>query len=160
MDALGTLIPVFVLLLIGWLAGRSSELRHLRSLERRESNNGDFLVTQLKSFPALSIENAPPQMVVAETIIATDYLKTFLANLRGIFGGEVHSYHSLLARARRETTQRLVQQAQSLGHNAICNLRLVTADVGGSTASRKGAAMVAILGSATAYTYRPSGPDN
>jgi uncharacterized protein YbjQ (UPF0145 family) len=93
-------------------------------------------------------------MVVAETVIATDYLKSFVASIRRLFGGEVRSYHSLLARARRETTQRLVEQAQAMGHNAICNLRLVTADVGGSTASKKGAAMVAILGSATAYTYR------
>ncbi len=147
------LIIVLFLLAGGYTLGTIAERRHLAKLDSRESGNGSFLVTQLKSFPAHEPGSTSPQIVLAETVVASDYFKTFLASLRRLFGGEVRSFHSLLDRARRETTQRLVEQAQRLGYNAICNLRLETADVGGSTASRKGAAMVAILGSATAYHY-------
>jgi uncharacterized protein YbjQ (UPF0145 family) len=147
------LIIVLVFLAGGYTFGTIAERRHFAKLESRESENGSFLVTQLKSFPAHSPGSTSPQIVLAETVVASDYFKTFLAGLRRLFGGEVRSFHSLLERARRETTQRLVEQAQQLGYNAICNLRLETADVAGSTASRKRAAMVAILGSATAYQF-------
>lgn len=147
------LIIVLFLLAGGYTFGTIAERRHLAKLDSRESGNGSFLVTQLKSFPAHASGSTSPQIVLAETVVASDYFKTFLASLRRLFGGEVRSFHSLLERARRETTQRLVEQAQELGYNAICNLRLETADVAGSTASRKRAAMVAILGSATAYHY-------
>ena len=147
---------VFVLIVVGFTFGKLAERKHLEQLESRESGNGSFLVTQIKSFPNLKLESEAPQLVVAETVVASDYFKTFLAGLRRLFGGEVRSFHSLLVRARRETTQRLVEQAEELGYNAICNLRLETADVGGSTATKKGAAMVAILGSATAYHHNVS----
>jgi len=81
---------------------------------------------------------------------ATDYLKIFLASLRGILGGEIASYRSLMTRARREAVLRLIEQAQAKGYNALSNLRLHGADVGGS-ALRTGTAMVCILASATAY---------
>jgi hypothetical protein len=42
--------------------------------------------------------------------------------------------------------------AGAKGFNAICNLRLETADVGGSTLSKKSAITVSISASATAYT--------
>ena len=147
------LFVVLVLIAVGFTFGVWAERRHLVSLASREAANGNFLVTQLKTFPGHSPGSRPPQIVVAETVVATDYFKSFLANLRRLFGGEVRSYHSLLSRARRETTQRLVEQAQQLGFDAICNLRLETADVGGSSASKKSAAMVAILGCATAYHF-------
>ena len=92
----------------------------------------------------------PPQMYVAEVVIATDYLKTFLAGLRKFFGGEIRSYQTLLVRARREATLRILEQARQQGYNAICNLRLENADIGGNN-NAKGVAMVAILASATAY---------
>ena len=150
------LIFVLILLALGLGFGKLAEKRHLSSLAQREQENGNILVSQVKSFPYYATDGPAPQIVIAETVVATDYFKSFLANLRRLFGGEVRSYHSLLDRARRETTQRLVEQARRQGFNALCNLRLETADIGGSTASKKGAAMVAILGSATAYHRQES----
>ena len=147
------LVIILVLIVVGYTAGTIAERSHYARLKARESENGYFLVTQLKSFPLHQPGSMSPQMVMAETVVASDYFKSFIANLRRLFGGEVHSFHSLLDRARRETTQRLVEQAQQLGYNAICNLRLETADVGGSSASKRAVAMVAILGSATAYHW-------
>ncbi len=151
-DLLPLLVPL-MLIAVGFVCGRLAERKHLARLCQREADNREFLITQLKSFPARTVGSEPPQIVLAETVVSSDYFKTSVAKLRGLFGGEVRSFQSLLDRARRETTQRLVEQAQHLGYNAICNLRLERADVGGSTADKKAAAMVAILGSATAYHY-------
>jgi len=148
------LLFVLFLLILGWSAGSLAERRHFAQLAEREKNNGAFLITQLKSFPASTESDLTPKLLVAETVVATDYFKSFLAGLRRLFGGEVRSFHSLLSRARRESTQRVVEQARELGYNAICNLRIETADVGGSSASNKKAAMVAIIASATAYQYQ------
>ncbi len=155
MDHFATqIVFILILIVVGFVAGTFAERRHLARLEERERGNGQFLVTQLKSFPAFAKNELAPQMVVGEVVVASDYFKSFLAKMRGIFGGEVRSFHSLLSRARREATQRLVEQSRELGYNAICNLRIETADVGGSTSSKKGAAMVAVIASATAYHYQ------
>ena len=145
----------FVLLLIalGWTAGTIAERRHLADLDEREAANGEFLVTQLKSFPAAAPSELAPQLIVGEAVIGTDYFKSFMASFCALFGGEVRSYQSLLERARRESTQRIIEQARELGYNAICNLRLETADVGGNSSNKKGVAIVCILASATAYHF-------
>ena len=141
---------VLFLIILGFTAGTIAERRHFKRLDEREKENGDFLITQLKSFPSYTVGETSPQLIVAETVVASDYFKSFLASLRRLFGGEVRSFHSLLSRARRESTQRVVEQARDLGYDAICNLRVETADVGGSTGRGK-AAMVAIIASATAH---------
>lgn len=141
---------VIFLIVLGFTAGTIAERRHFRMLTRREQQNGSFLVTQLKSFPNAMPGKGDPQLIVAETVVASDYFKTFLANLRRLFGGEVRSFHSLLSRARREATQQVIELARERGYDAVCNLRIETADVGGSTGRGK-AAMVAIIASATAY---------
>ena len=154
-ELLFQLLPVLFLIALGFGCGSLAERRHISRLNRRERDNGDFLITQIKTFPNHAAGQAAPQMIIAETVIASDYFKTFLAGLRRLFGGEVRSFHSLLSRARREATQRVVEQARKMGYDAICNLRIETADIGGSTGRRR-AAMVAILASATAYNQQTS----
>ncbi len=139
--------------LIGIFGGRISEYQHFRSLVRREEESNDVIVTQLKSFPAANHSDQPPSIVYAETVIASDYLKTLLAKIRGIFGGEVRSFQKMQERSRRETLLRLIKSAREQGYNAICNVRLETADVGGGamTPGKNAMPMACILGSATAY---------
>jgi uncharacterized protein YbjQ (UPF0145 family) len=138
------------LLTLGLLAGGYAERKHFRELASREANNGDFLITQLRSFPGAVHGSTPPTIVHGEVVIASDYLKSSLSGLRKIFGGELRSYNSLVVRARREALQQLVEQARTGGFDAICNVRFDTVDVAGTT-KRRGAAMVALLASATAY---------
>ena len=139
------------LLSLGLFVGGHAERKHFRSIARRETEMADMLVTQLKTFPNYTVGHTPPCLLVGEAVIATDYLKSFLARIRNIFGGEVRSYQRLLVRARQEAVLRILEQARSQGYNAICNVRLESADVGGSAVNRRGAAMVAIIASATAY---------
>ena len=160
MDVLVNLVFVAALLALGLLVGGAVERRHTRSLQEREARHRDVLVTDLRSFPQVSPGGPAPQLVVAEVVIASDFLKSFLASLRQILGGEMKSFGTLMIRARREAVMRLVQQARAQGYNAICNVRLIPADIGGGTTSRS-VAMVALLASATAYhvpQLQPSGP--
>ena len=145
-------------ILLGLVVGGLNERRHYASILRREDELSDMLVTQTKDFPRRStspasapLSDAPQAaFVVAEVVIATDYLKSFLAMLRNIFGGRVHSYQTLLDRARREATLRILEQARSQGYNAVCNVRLASADIAGNATARK-TAMAAILAWGTAY---------
>ena len=144
------------LLLIAWCTGSAVERNHFRRLALRESQISGTLVTDLRSFPFAAIQPKPPKIVVAEVVIATDYLKSFLASLRKIVGGELRSYLKLVERARREAILRVVEEAKQQGYTAVCNIRLESSDIAG-TANRKGVAMVSLIASGTAYHAEPAG---
>jgi uncharacterized protein YbjQ (UPF0145 family) len=146
------LLSAFGPMLLGIVGGRITEAMHFKSLDRRALEFEDMLISQVKSFPERVPGDRPPTLVVAEVVVASDYLKTFLASLRKIIGGEVRSFEKMQRRARREAILRLLKQAREQGYNAICNVRLDTADIGGgATMSKNPAAVAAILASATAY---------
>jgi len=138
------------LLTLGFGVGTFTERRHFRRLKDREFECQGVLVTNLKSAPGAD-QCSAPTMVTGECVIATDYFKSFIAKLKKIIGGELRVYLSLMERARRESIVRLVDEAKAQGFDAICNIRFITADVGGSTAGKKGMTMVAIIASGTAY---------
>ena len=152
---------IIFFLLLGLVVGGMNERNHFRQLGMREAQTSDILVTQLKSFPACSPVDRVPTMLVAEVVISSDYLKSFLAGIRNIFGGEVRSFQTMLERARREALQRIREEAREMGYNAICNVRLETADMAGRTSSSKNKiVMAAILVSATGYNAAvPGSPD-
>ncbi|MCA9410142.1 MAG: YbjQ family protein [Candidatus Omnitrophica bacterium] len=152
-------VPFLFLMSLGIFVGKTTEIRHLRDLHRREMETAHMAVSDLKTFPGL-VGNEPQGILVSgEVVIATDYLKSFLAGLRKIVGGRVGSYETLVMRARREAILRMKQEALALGFNAVCNIRLDTADIGGNTTNRK-IAMVAVLASGTAYRIGANHPPN
>lgn len=142
--------PAF-LILLGLVAGRAAERRHFRSLERRERDLADMNATDVRTYLGGAEPSRRAALVTAEVVIANDYLKSLLSALRKIVGGELRSYGSLMLRARREALLRLKEKARRMGHNAICNVRYETADIGGM-ARKGGAATVVVSASATAYT--------
>lgn len=140
-----------VLLTLGVVAGGMAEKKHFAQLAQREYATNDIIRTQSKNFLAPNHNSqSPPTIICAETVVASDYFKNFLAGFRKFFGGEMRSYNSLMDRARRETLMKLIEQSKARGYNAVCNVRLEPADIGGNL-SKKGAAMVCIVGTATAY---------
>ena len=144
------LVVIAILLLVGWTVGTARERAHFRSLEERERHLGHILVTDIKTFPPAA-EPAPcPTLVMGQAVIASDYLKSFVANLRRIVGGELRSYETLMTRARREAIVRMMEKAHAGGYNAVCNVRLTTADIGGMSGAR-GAVMVEAFVAGTAY---------
>jgi uncharacterized protein YbjQ (UPF0145 family) len=138
------------LIFLALVVGRSREHAHFRSLERRERRLERMLVTDIKTFPGGADPGKGGALVMGQAVIATDYLKSFLAGLRKIIGGELRTYETLMERARREAILRMLEEAEDQGFNAVCNLRLGTADIGGMTGAR-GAAMVEAFATGTAY---------
>ncbi len=56
------------------------------------------------------------------------------ASLKNIFGGELHGYTELLSDSREEATERMIQQASSIGANAILNVRFSTSSIAAGAA--------------------------
>ena len=84
-----------------------------------------MLLTNLEQVPGKKIVQHFG-LVQGNTIRAKHVGKDFLAGLKNIFGGELGAYTELLAESRQEATDRMVQQAQSMGANAIVNVRFAT----------------------------------
>jgi len=71
-----------------------------------------------------------------------------VAGIEGIFGGEVTAYTSECEKARQESMNRLVENARSIGANAVLAVDFETADILQGTAtvfSAYGTAVVARL---------------
>ena len=59
----------------------------------------------------------------------------FIAGIEGMFGGEVTSYSSEAEKARRESVERLVEKARSVGANAVVRTDFETSDILRGTAT-------------------------
>lgn len=151
LELLSVLVFFVIPLWAGLMVGSWAERRHIRRLDERESQNGDFLITQLKTLPEADPSGPQPMLLLGEAVVASDYFKSFVGGLRKIVGGEMRSYHSLVTRSRREALQRVIDQARAAGYNAVCNVRYESSDIGGATTRKKGAVMATTLVSATAY---------
>ena len=64
--------------------------------------------------------------VKGNTIRARHVGKDIIAALRGIVGGELHEYTKLLAESREQALDRMTQDAERLGANAIVGLSFTT----------------------------------
>ena len=52
-----------------------------------------------------------------------------MAGLKNLVGGELKGYTELLEESRHEAVSRMVAQAQSVGANAVVNVRFATSSV-------------------------------
>jgi len=68
-------------------------------------------------------------LVRGSTIRARHMGHDLMASLRNIVGGEVKDYTVMLAQAREEAIQRMIEQAEKMGANAIVGTRFVTSMV-------------------------------
>jgi len=68
-------------------------------------------------------------MVRGSTIRARHVGRDIMAGLRNIVGGEVKDYTVMLAQAREEAMQRMIEQAEKMGANAIIVTRFATSMV-------------------------------
>jgi uncharacterized protein YbjQ (UPF0145 family) len=68
-------------------------------------------------------------MVKGSTIRARHVGRDIVAGLRSIVGGEISEYTRLMAQAREQAIQRMVEQAEEMGANAILDTRFVTSMV-------------------------------
>ena len=57
-----------------------------------------------------------------------------MASLKNIFGGELVGYTELLHESREEATNRLIEQAEKIGANAVLNIRYSTSSIAAGAA--------------------------
>ncbi len=68
-------------------------------------------------------------LVRGSTIRARHVGRDFMASLRSIVGGEITEYTKMLAESREQAVQRMVEDAEAQGANAIVSLRFTTSMV-------------------------------
>ncbi len=83
-----------------------------------------------------NMEDLPGQRVVqhlgvvqGSTVQAKNVFRDIGASLKNIVGGELKGYTELLQEARDDALARMVEQAESLGANAVVNVRFSTSSV-------------------------------
>lgn len=91
-------------------------------------------------------------LVQGSTVRAKHVGKDILSGFKNILGGELVAYTELMTEARDEAMSRMVEQAESIGANAILNVRFATSSVA------QGAAELFAYG--TAVTLEESGNNN
>ena len=73
-------------------------------------------------------------LVRGSTIRARNIGHDVMASLRNIVGGEIKDYTVMLAQAREESLQRMSEQAEKKGANAIVCIRFVSSAVASGAA--------------------------
>ncbi|MEE0873576.1 MAG: YbjQ family protein [Ruminococcus sp.] len=92
-----------------------------------------------------TIEGAKLQtlgIVSGNTVQSKNAFKDIGAAFRNLVGGEVVSYTKMLNEAREEAIRRMVQQATSMGADAVVNVRFSSASI------MEGAAELLVWGTA------------
>jgi len=68
-------------------------------------------------------------LVQGSTVRSKHVGRDLMAGLKNIVGGELKGYTELLIESREEAMQRMQSQAQSIGANAILNIRFSTSNI-------------------------------
>ena len=137
------------LLIIGFIFGRIAEARHFKSIQRREREMANVLVFSDRTVPDNFSEHIG--LVMGSVVLSNDYFQKLLAGLRGIFGGNIRVYESLLIRARREAVLRMKAQASELGGEGIFNVKFETSTIG---SGNKTATSIEVIAYGTAVKAR------
>lgn len=73
-------------------------------------------------------------LVRGNTIRARHVGRDILAGLRNIVGGEIKDYTKLLGEAREQAIDRMIEEAEALGADAVIEVRFETSQVMGAAA--------------------------
>ncbi|WP_425557312.1 YbjQ family protein [Ferrimonas pelagia] len=87
-----------------------------------------MILTNIETIPGREITQHLG-LVQGNTVRAKHVGRDFMAGLKNIVGGELKGYTELLQEAREESVARMVEQARSIGANAVINVRFSTSSV-------------------------------
>ncbi|MBL7085035.1 MAG: YbjQ family protein [Candidatus Omnitrophica bacterium] len=87
-----------------------------------------MLITNIDSIPGKRIAEHFG-VVQGSTVRARHAGADFAAGLKNLVGGELRGYTKLLEDARKEALERMSQQAEQLGANAVINVRFATSAI-------------------------------
>ena len=88
----------------------------------------EMLVSNIEMIPGRRV-TSHLGMVQGSTVRAKHAGRDLMAGLKNIVGGELKGYTELMQEAREEATQRMIEQAKSVGANAVLNVRYATTSV-------------------------------
>ncbi|MCZ6828653.1 MAG: YbjQ family protein [Gammaproteobacteria bacterium] len=87
-----------------------------------------MIITNIEEVPGKTIIQHLG-MVQGNTVRAKHAGRDIMAGFKNLVGGELKGYTELLTESREEATQRMIEQARSLGANAVLNVRFSTSSV-------------------------------
>jgi len=119
-------------------------VKMLTTEEDRLSEKQSVLVVTTPSVPGYEIVKVIGA-VSGITVRTRGVGGKIVAGIEGIFGGEVTSYTSECEKARRESLQRLIENAQKMGANAIVGADFETSDILQGTATTFSAYGTAVI---------------
>ena len=99
----------------------------------------------------ITIETIPGQnyevlnVVKGTVVYSKNFGRDFMAGMKTLVGGEIVGYTEMLVEARQIATKRMVDEAESLGADAVVGLRYA------SSAVMQGAAEVVAYGTAVKF---------
>lgn len=104
--------------------------RHESFKEReKEKEKGiRMYLTNMDNVPGYRIQQALG-LCMGSTIRAKHVGKDIAAGFKQIVGGELRGYTEMMDEARNEALQRMMANAQSMGANAVLNVRFMTSSV-------------------------------
>jgi uncharacterized protein YbjQ (UPF0145 family) len=68
-------------------------------------------------------------VVTGNTVRAKHVGRDIMAGLKNLVGGELKGYTELLQDSRKVASNRMIEQAQSMGANAVVNVRFATSSI-------------------------------
>jgi uncharacterized protein YbjQ (UPF0145 family) len=87
-----------------------------------------MIITNIETIPDKTIVKHLG-MVQGNTVRTKHVGRDLLAGLKNIVGGELTGYTELLSEAREEAVSRMLKQAETVGANAVVNVRFSTSSV-------------------------------
>ena len=87
-----------------------------------------MILSNVETVPGKQITNFFG-VVSGSTVRAKHIGKDIMASFKNIVGGELKGYTELITEAREDAVARMVQEAESLGANAVVNIRFSTSSV-------------------------------
>ena len=133
------------LFFLGLVFGTIIERKHFTSLKNRERKVrlSEIIYTNMKEIPNKeTIKDT--KLVVGEVVISIDYFKRVVSGLLNIFGMNLFTYESLLERARREATLRMIDKLK--GSKEIYNVIVTTSMLNIDTKQNVGSIEVIVYG--------------
>ena len=138
-----------LLLSVTWLTQHMIVRSRRKYLSEREAYFRERIpMTNLKRFPEGNCSSS--SLVTGAAVIAGNYFVTFFSAFKHLFGGELKGYTGMCSDARRLALVRMLQDAEKLGANAVCNVRFETAAIDAGESRRK-AGGVELIAYGTAY---------
>jgi len=141
------LIIFVVFLSLGYVFGQLAEKKHYKSIFEREKKYRKIIAVNSR-FPPQDGTPRAGLLVTGSVVVSVDYFKRFLAGLRGLLGGRIVAYESLLDRARREAILRMKEEAEKMGADMVFNMKLETSSISKNAKGKIGSVEVLAYGTA------------